>query len=48
MSVIDRVKTHFESLQTITIEVDEWKDCNNLSYITHKEMAKSLDKTTKR
>ena len=26
MSVIDRVKTHFESLQTITIEVEEWKD----------------------
>ena len=26
MSVIDRVKSHFESLQTITIEVDEWKD----------------------
>tara|TARA_R100001163_G_scaffold61366_1_gene51297 strand:- start:475 stop:828 length:354 start_codon:yes stop_codon:yes gene_type:complete len=26
MSVIDRVKTHFESLQTITIEVPEWKD----------------------
>ena len=32
----------------IDCEVDEWKDCNNLSYITHKEMAKSLDKTTKR
>tara|TARA_Y100000310_G_scaffold48887_1_gene45209 strand:- start:296 stop:649 length:354 start_codon:yes stop_codon:yes gene_type:complete len=26
MSVIDRVKTHFETLQTITIEVEEWKD----------------------
>jgi len=26
MSVIDRVKTHFETLKTITIEVDEWKD----------------------
>jgi hypothetical protein len=26
MSVIDRVKSHFETLQTITIEVDEWKD----------------------
>jgi len=23
---IDRVKSHFEGLQTITIEVDEWKD----------------------
>ena len=32
----------------IDCEVDEWKDCDNLSYITHKEMAKSLDKTTKR
>ena len=26
MSVIDRVKTHFETLKTITIEVYEWKD----------------------
>ena len=26
MSVIDSVKTHFETLQTITIEVEEWKD----------------------
>jgi hypothetical protein len=26
MLVIDRVKTHFESLQTLTIEVEEWKD----------------------
>ena len=26
MSVIDRVKSHFETLQTITIEVPEWKD----------------------
>jgi hypothetical protein len=26
MSIIDRVKTHFETLQTITIEVPEWKD----------------------
>ena len=26
MSVIDRVKTHFEGLQTLTIEVEEWKD----------------------
>jgi hypothetical protein len=26
MSVIDRVKTHFETLNTITIEVEEWKD----------------------
>ena len=26
MSVIDRVKSHFETLKTITIEVPEWKD----------------------
>lgn len=26
MSVIDRVKSHFETLKTITIEVNEWKD----------------------
>ena len=26
MSIIDRVKTHFETLQTITIEVPEWQD----------------------
>ena len=26
MSVIDRVKTHFETLKTNTIEVEEWKD----------------------
>lgn len=26
MSVIDRVKSHFESLKTQTIEVPEWKD----------------------
>ena len=25
MSVIDRVKNHFETLKTITIEVPEWK-----------------------
>ena len=26
MSVIDRVKSHFETLKTTTIEVEEWKD----------------------
>ena len=26
MSVIDRVKSHFETLKTMTIEVEEWKD----------------------
>ena len=26
MSIIDRVKSHFETLKTITIEVEQWKD----------------------
>ena len=26
MSVIDRVKSHFETLKTLTIEVEQWKD----------------------
>ena len=26
MSILDRAKTHFDSLQTISIEVPEWKD----------------------
>ena len=26
MLVIDRVKSHFETLKTITIEVEQWKD----------------------
>ena len=37
MSVIDRVKTHFETLQTITIEVDEWKDENGNPSIFYSE-----------
>ena len=28
----------------IDCEIDEWKDCSNVSYITQKEMVKSLDK----
>ena len=32
----------------IDCEIDEWKDCDNLTYITQKEMVKSLDKTTER
>ena len=32
----------------IDCEIDEWKECNNVEYITQKEMVKSLDKTTKR
>jgi len=26
MLIIDRVKSHFETLKTITIEVEQWKD----------------------
>ena len=37
MSVIDRVKTHFETLQTITIEVDEWKDENGNPSVFYSE-----------
>ena len=32
----------------IDCEIEEWKDCNNLIYITQKELVESLDKTTKR
>ncbi len=37
MSVIDRVKTHFENLRTITIEVDEWKDENGNPSVFYSE-----------
>ena len=37
MSVIDRVKTHFETLSTITIEVEEWKDDNGNASIFYSE-----------
>ena len=37
MSVIDRVKSHFETLQTITIEVPEWKDEHNNSSVFYSE-----------
>ena len=37
MLVIDRVKTHFETLETITIEVDEWKDEHNNPSIFYSE-----------
>ncbi len=32
----------------IDCEIKEWKDCNNLTYITQKELVESLDKTSKR
>ena len=35
--VIDRVKTHFETLSTITIEVEEWKDDNGNASIFYSE-----------
>ena len=37
MSVIDRVKYHFETLKTITIEVSEWKDENGISSVFYSE-----------
>ena len=37
MSVIDRVKTHFETLKTITIEVEEWKDEHSKPSIFYSE-----------
>jgi hypothetical protein len=37
MSVIDRVKSHFETLKTITIEVEEWKDENGNPSIFYSE-----------
>ena len=37
MSVIDRVKSHFESLQTIKIEVEEWKDEHGKASIFYSE-----------
>ena len=35
--VIDRVKSHFETLQTITIEVEEWKDANGNPSVFYSE-----------
>ena len=37
MSVIDRVKTHFETLKTITIEVEEWKDDHGNASVFYSE-----------
>ena len=37
MSVSDRVKTHFETLKTITIEVPEWKDETDNASIFYSE-----------
>ena len=37
MSVIDRVKNHFETLKTIKIEVPEWKDETDNASIFYSE-----------
>jgi hypothetical protein len=37
MSVIDRVKTHFETLKTLIIEVEEWKDENGNPSVFYSE-----------
>jgi len=37
MLVIDRVKSHFETLKTITIEVEQWKDENGNASIFYSE-----------
>ena len=37
MSVIDRVKSHFETLKTITIEVEQWKDENGNDSVFYSE-----------
>ena len=37
MSVIDRVKTHFETLKTLTIEVEKWKDDNGKPSVFYSE-----------
>jgi hypothetical protein len=37
MSVIDRVKSHFETLKTITIEVEEWKDEHGKATVFYSE-----------
>ena len=37
MSVIDRVKNHFATLKTITIEVPEWKDETDNASIFYSE-----------
>ena len=44
MSVIDRVKSHFETLSTITIEVDEWKDEHGNASVFYSEPLTLEDK----
>ena len=37
MLIIDRVKSHFETLKTITIEVEQWKDEHGLASVFYSE-----------
>ena len=37
MLIIDRVKSHFETLKTITIEVEQWKDENGNASVFYSE-----------
>ena len=37
MLIIDRVKSHFETLKTITIEVEQWKDEHGNASIFYSE-----------
>ena len=46
MSVIDRVKTHFETLKTITIEVEEWKDEHGNPSVLYSEPLTLEEKNT--
>ena len=46
MSVIDRVKSHFETLKTITIEVPEWKDEHGNASIFYSEPLTLEEKNT--
>ena len=46
MSVIDRVKSHFETLKTLTIEVEEWKDENGNPSVFYSEPLTLEEKNT--
>jgi hypothetical protein len=46
MSVIDRVKTHFETLKTITIEVEQWKDEHGNASVFYSEPLTLEEKNT--
>ena len=46
MSVIDRVKSHFETLKTITIEVEEWKDEHGNASVFYSEPLTLEEKNT--